>query len=171
MTNVSLSAMQLRGHSRRVAPVSLAAILVLASGCAQQTYSGNVKPTSFRVMPLNVDSNERNKWKQSLFITPFAVVKRCGQPIREWETNSDLANSQYAITQKHLIYGKENVEILISRYSNARKTPDRNWFYSGIFPIQNKLGYGRDRALKLMPCLADKIVAWSAPPASVTQIK
>ena len=150
---------------------SLAAILTIASGCARQTYSGNLKPTSFKARHSDLDGDERERWKQSLFITPLEVVQKCGPPIEESETQSTLADSQYAIIQRHLVYENGRVEVLISQYPNARRPSDRYWFFSGIFPLRNIHGYPKDQALKLMPCLADKIGAWSEPPSSITQVK
>jgi hypothetical protein len=159
---------KLKSHFLIPLCVAVGTILIAASGCARQTHRGNTNPTSYKVMASDGSSEELNKWKNSLFITPSEISERCGPPSREWLSNSNLTESPYSVVQTHMIYSDKNAEILVSRYPNAQKQPDRVWFYSGIFPTQSQVGYPTNRALRMMPCLADKIVAWSSPPASVT---
>lgn len=147
--------------------MSLVLSLLLFVGCRNQTYHGNERPTSFRSAVDRIPGRVRDSWEQSLFLTPTQVTDRCGQPSLQWLTGSNKSDSEYAIVQTHIVYRDFAAEVIVSRYPNAKREMDRNWFFSGVFAADGGKEYQMEEALKRMPCISDQIAAWHSPPSSL----
>jgi len=104
--------------------MSLSVIVLSLIGCTKgTTYSGNQRPTSYKAVP---GRNAHDQWEWSLFITPDQVIERCGEPSSTRITGSSKSDSEYSLDQTHLVYSEKKVEVLISRYPNARNIKDRS---------------------------------------------
>jgi Mg2+ and Co2+ transporter CorA len=145
--------------------ISLALCLVPLLGCTEHVYKGNEAPTAFRAVVNGIPSQVHDSWVRSLFITPTELVDRCGQPSAQWLTGSNKSDSEYAIIQTHFLYRNLNTEAVVSRYPNAKRELDRNWFFAGLFAADRGKEYSKQDAIERMQCISDKVIAWYSPPS------